>query len=224
MPHLHRSLLALAAAALLLAVTADPALAVRPHDARGASFVPVAGQLDGRTGPQLLADSFVPDYEQTASQPADDCLRLGKHGRVLWLNAPATCALRQGEPVVALPGASCSDVEDPPFFAVGRVAQRVCARELNTAILSIGLAVDGNDPVEIIRPTFAVSPPQRRVVIPADSALGLPAGPATFTADGWAAVLRHLEPGTHTVSAAVTFADADAPVVFDYTLIVSGRG
>jgi hypothetical protein len=82
-----------------------------------------------------------------------------------------------GEPVVALPGASCSEVEQPPFFAVGQTAQRSCAQEFNAAIHSLTFAVDGGPAVDVTDDAFAVSPPHQTVVIPADNAAGSPPAP-----------------------------------------------
>ena len=65
MSHKRRSLLAVVTAALLLALTAVPAAAANSQAAeRSASgaFQPIVGELDGRTGADLFADSFLPDY------------------------------------------------------------------------------------------------------------------------------------------------------------------
>lgn len=234
MPRPRHALIA-AVAAALLALPAGPAAAAHhplPAQVRHATatattaavdtFKPIAGHLDGRTGPQLFADSFVNDYVGPAVPPGGDCQRLGRHDRVVWLTPDRpTCDLSLGDTAVALIGASCSDVEAQPFFAVGQAAQRACAREFNAALTSLTLAVDGGVPVELIRPAFAVSPPQRRIHIPLDNPAGYPAGPAKFTADGWAAALSPTAPGTYTVSVTATFAGLDTPVVETITLIVA---
>jgi hypothetical protein len=216
--HLRRGLLALVAITLLLATAGPVAAAQRAQPAR---FAPIAGQLDGRTGAQLMADSFVPDYVGGSTTPPGECQRLGRHDRVVWLTDVFTCQLRPGDVPVALVGASCSDVEAPPFFAVGEAAQRACAREWNAGLLSMTLAVDGCAPVQLTRRAFSVSPPQRRVVIPADNPAGYPAGPATFTADGWAAELTGLTRGTHTVDVVAIFDGLDEPVTETFTLVVA---
>lgn len=224
-------------AAALLAVPAGPAAAAHhPLPAQAshaavtatpmvtATFRPIDGRLDGRTGPQLLADSFVNDYIGLAGPADGDCRRLGRRDRVVWLTPDLlTCHLRAGDTAVALPGASCSDVEAPPFFAIGQSAQRACAREANAGLTSLTLAVDAGVPVELIRPEFAVSPPQRRLQVPPDNAAGLPAGPVTFTADGWAAALSPTAPGTHTVDVTATFAGLDTPIVETFTLFVAPK-
>lgn len=213
---IRRSLLALVAITLLFAGTASSAAADRPQAGR---FVPIVGQLDGRTGAELFADSFVPDYVGPAISPPGECQRFGSHNRVVWLSTVHTCHLRPGDVPVALIGAACSDVEAPPFFAIGEAAQRACARESNAAILSISLAVDGGAPVDVIGPAFAVSPPQRSIVIPVDNPAGFPAGPATFTADGWAAALDPVTPGTHIVGVVATFVGLKNPVRETFTLV-----
>jgi hypothetical protein len=222
MPHKRRSLLAVVTAALLLALTAGPAAAANSQAAErpdSGTFKPIVGELDGRTGADLFADSFVPDYLGPTNPPGE-CPRLGSHNRVVWLSTVHTCHLQPGDVAVGLPGAACSDVEAPPFYAVGETAQRACVREHNASILSITLAVDGGAPVEIIRPAFAVSPPQRSIVIPADNPAGFPAGPATFTADGWAAVLDPVTPGAHTVRVVATFAGLKKPVHETFKLVL----
>jgi hypothetical protein len=222
MSHKRRSLLAVLTAALLLALTAVPAAAANSQAAeRSASgaFQPIVGELDGRTGADLFADSFLPDYLGPTTAPGE-CPRLGLHNRVVWLSTLHTCHLQLGDVAVALPGAGCSDVEAPPFYAVGEDAQRACARAYNASILSITVAVDGGAPVEIIRPAFAVSPPQRSIVIPADNPAGYPAGPATFTADGWAAVLDPVTAGAHTVRVVGTIAGLKNPVHESFKLVL----
>jgi hypothetical protein len=219
--HIRRSLLALVAITLLLATAGPVAAAKSQADERPASgtFQPIVGELDGRTGADLFADSFVPDYLGPTNAPGE-CPRLGLHNRVVWLSTVHTCHLQPGDVAVGLPGAACSDVEPPPFYAVGETAQRACAREYNASTLSITLAVDGGAPVEIIAPAFAVSPPQRSIVIPADNPAGYPAGPATFTADGWAAVLDPVTPGAHTVRVEATFAGLKKPIHETFKLVL----
>jgi hypothetical protein len=136
MLHIRRTLLALVAITLLLA-TAGPAVAAQRPQPGG--FVPIVGQLDGRTGAQLFADSFVPDYVGDSTTPPGECQRLGRGNRVVWLRDVFTCHLRPGDVPVALVGASCSDVEAPPFFAIGEAAQRACDREWNAGLLSMTL-------------------------------------------------------------------------------------
>jgi hypothetical protein len=230
-PRPRHALLASLAAAALLALPAGPAVAAHhpvPAQTNPAvvtatpSFRPIAGLLDGRTGAQLFADSVVIDYVGPAVPAVGDCYHLGRHNRVVWLTTDLlTCHLRAGDTAVALVGASCSDVEGPPFFAIGQAAQRACAREFNAGLTSLTAAVDTGAPVELTSPVLAVSPPQRRIDIPADNPAGLPAGPARFTADGWAAALRPTAPGTHTVHVTATFAGLDTPIVETFTLIVA---
>jgi hypothetical protein len=226
MPHPRRSLLAVLTAALLLALTAGPTVAAQRHTAARpgpGTFGPIVGKLDGRTGADLLADSFLADYRGPSSPPSGDCPRLGRHHRVVWVGQAPSCHVRAGEAVVALIGAACSDVEPPPFFAVGEAAQRACAQANNAAILSITVAVDGGAPAEIIRRALAVSPPQRHIVIPASNPAGFPSGPATFTADGWAAALQPVTPGTHTLNVVGTFDGLDQPIEEAFTLVVAPR-
>src|SRR3712207_7787504 len=45
--------------------------------------------------------------------------------------------------------------------------------------------------------------PQRSVELPEDNYLGVPAGPATFVAHGWAGLVKKLRPGEHTITVVV---------------------
>jgi hypothetical protein len=70
--------------------------------------------------------------------------------------------------------------------------------------VAISIAVDGGEPVDIRNPRFELLSPQRTVQLPEDNLLGVPAGPATFVAHGWAALVKKLRPGDHTITVVVT--------------------
>ena len=102
---------------------------------------------------------------------------------------------------------------------IGNAVTLLCSKEA-AFITGQTIAVDGGAPVEIIRPVFAMSPPQRSIVIPADNPAGYPAGPATFTADGWAAVLDPVTPGAHSVRVVGTLAGLKKPVHETFKLVL----
>ena len=69
--------------------------------------------------------------------------------------------------------------------------------------MAISIAVDGGEPVDIRNPRFELISPQRSVELPEDNYLGVPAGPATFVAHGWAGLVEKLRPGEHTITVVV---------------------
>ena len=72
---------------------------------------------------------------------------------------------------------------------------------------SIRLTVDGGNPVDLQTRRNQIFSPQRHVELLADNFLGVPPGPATFTAWGWVAWLKDLAPGVHTLRSEAVFDD-----------------
>jgi hypothetical protein len=73
--------------------------------------------------------------------------------------------------------------------------------------VSITLEVDGGRPTNLHRPRYEIFAPQRSVDLLADNFLGVPAGPATFTAWGWMAWVTKLPPGRHELRSVTVFDD-----------------
>ena len=72
---------------------------------------------------------------------------------------------------------------------------------------SAQLTVNGGEPLDLQTRPYPIFSPQRHVPLLADNFLGVPAGPATFTAWGWVAWLKHLPPGVHTLGTEAVFDD-----------------
>jgi hypothetical protein len=206
----HRSpVLALAFALVALFWTTSVGAAAADDDDHGggrARVAPIAGDVDGRSAADLLATAVRQDYTlPVAEHPfggGDPCVRLGKHGRVLVLTRPTTCTIERGDEVIYIAGASCSDVEGPPFHAVGADAQRECATRLvKDGFHSVLFSVDGGRQVEVARDRFATATEQQHVTVVPDNILGVEGAPrpATFVAFAYVPVLRHLGLGSHRV-------------------------
>jgi hypothetical protein len=195
---------------LLLAVAVGLCLTPVAAGEHRADVRPVPHSVDGLTGPELLAQSWVrllqiPAAEHPFLGAGDPCIRLGSHDRVLLPILTAgertTCTIRPGTPVLLIPFTSeCSDVEAPPFFAVGEAAQQACARENGEAVEDILISVDGGAAISIHDPSFELVSPQGTVDLPPDNILGVEPQTATFAAHAWAALLRGLPPGEHVIT------------------------
>ena len=202
--------LSLAVALGTTVTTATPSQATG-HGAGGPrhSHVAPARHADGMTGRQLLTQAFRSFYERPSTTPQPDCIYLGRSGKVLLAGRVyTTCTVKHGYPVMYFFGTSCDTVSPPPWYAVSARAQLRCAREQNTALIkAMFLRVDGGPTVKFTRPRFDIHTRQQHVVIPVDNGQGYAPGPATFTADVWAAFATHLSLGLHTVYMRTDFTD-----------------
>ena len=70
--------------------------------------------------------------------------------------------------------------------------------------VSATITVDDGPTVDLLSPRFEVISPQRTVQLPPDNFLGVDPQTATFVAHGWAALVRGLRPGQHTITVTVT--------------------
>jgi hypothetical protein len=206
MRHLRRAVLAVVAVALCAAP-----VAVAHHPKGGGAVVAPAHKAAGLTGDELLGEAWV----QLLSHPADafsgSCLPVGHKGRVV---APqpgpdfeSSCTVKQGTRVFFFIGSDCSNVEEDPFFGEDEAEQAACAIAADEFFVDISITVDDGDPVDIRNPRFELLSPQRTVELAEDNFLGVDAGPATFVAHGWGALVKKLRPGEHTITVVVTDAE-----------------
>lgn len=214
MRHLRRAVLTAAVAALC---AAPLAAAHDHHKGGGAVVVPAGEELFGEAWAQLL------------SNPADTfsgrCMPLGRKVVAPEPGADftATCKVRRGTTLLFYFGSECSDVEEPPFFGADEQAQRACALAFDQEFFqSAHLTVDDGEAVDILNPRFELFSPQRTVELPENNFLGVPPQTATFTAHGWAALVRKLRPGEHTITVEVT--DTDGVTTFTAFIDVVRRG
>jgi hypothetical protein len=206
MRFLRRTTLLALAAALAVVVPLSLASPASASD-HGPPATPTH-RVDGMTGGELQGQFWA--YVYSTASPSTTCFHLGQTGQVYFLPyEPPTCDITEGTPIFVLGwSTTCSDVEPPPYFAVGEAAQQACAR---TAIdldmvQAITVKVDDGPIVDIHADRFGEYAPQQDVLLPPDNFLGLPPGThATLSAYGWVALVGHLRPGHHTIHTEVVF-------------------
>ena len=177
----------------------------------GAQADPPAGAGAGKVAPftsgggvsaeEVLIASFTPSYDPSKPLDGAPCGRLAD-GKVLFSLPGSTCTVKPGTHVlVPLPGVSCSDAEDPPFFAETAGGQRACALanlQGPTGVVRVTVSVDGGPPQNVLSDRFLTITHQFGVVTqPGNPFLARP-GPTTLVAAGYLGVLRGLPPGSHT--------------------------
>jgi hypothetical protein len=188
-------------------ICAGPA-AARSEGHRGGARVVPAHVIHGVTGGELAGVDFARGY---AGVPETDCPRVGRRGEILQVGPngedggrTVTCTVKPGTPIFVFGfGSACSDVElGTPFGGEDEAAQRTCARERTQAdVLAVQVTVDGAAPVDIRSDRFEVTSPQMTAVLPADNPFDKPAGTtAHLVADIYAAAIRGLTPGQHTIT------------------------
>lgn len=206
MRHLRRTVLAAFAVALL---AAPAAAAQEPQfDPGGAVVSPASGKLLGNAWARGLSAPIPDPYAGT-------CAPVGRGGTVvagrLGDDGTATCEITQGTSVLVFWSFFCSDVLEG---VSGEAAQRECAVAGDQTVQEINVTVDDGPTVAIRDPRYEVLSSQRTVQ------LGDGSGPITFVAHGWAALIRNLRPGEHTIDVEVV----DVNYEFTYTLFVTVTG
>ncbi|WP_405543470.1 hypothetical protein OG478_18810 [Streptomyces phaeochromogenes] len=181
-------------------------------------------KMDGLTGRDAMGEGWyrifsLPAAENPWFENGERCVKLGRTGKVLLAigNGPSqNCTVKAGTAVYVLGiTAVCDEVEEPPYYAVGKAAQRKCAwTALRTEVESVRLTVDGGKSVDLQKRRFGTCAPQRAVQLRPDNFLGVPAQPATFTACGWVAWLTDLAPGRHVLRSEATFTDGSEPHIW----------
>jgi hypothetical protein len=203
MKHLRLAVLA----AVAVALCAAP-LAVAHHPKGRGAVVAPAHNVAGLTGGELMGEAWVRLLSHPAGTFSGSCFPVDPKGKVVVPDPgpdfTSTCTVKQGTRVFFFVGAECSNVEEPPFFAVGEAAQAACAIAADEIFLEISITVDGGEPVDILNPRFELLSPQRTVEIAENNFLGVPASPANFVAHGWGAFVKKLRPGAHTITLEVT--------------------
>jgi hypothetical protein len=197
------AVLAVVAVALCAATVAS----AHPHK-RGGGVVEPVHKVAGLTGSELLGEGWVQELSVPAGTFSGGCFPIGPKGKVVGVSPgpdlTATCTIKKGTSLFIYIGSNCSNVEPPPFFGADETAQRECAVAVDEFFVAISIALDGGEPVDIRKPRFELISPQRAVVLPENNFLGVPAGPATIVAHAWAALVKKLRPGQHTVTVVVT--------------------
>ncbi|HEV7978866.1 hypothetical protein, partial [Amycolatopsis sp.] len=192
-----------ALAILVVAACAAPVAggAQDRHGPRGGPLVAPA-QGGGMTGGELLGEAWVRGLSLPAENPfSGRCITLVDKvlAPQIGEDGTATCSASPGSKLLVFFGSFCTNYE-APLFPQTEAEQLACAIAGDQAIHEINITVDGGETINIVQPRFEVSSPQRTVQLPPDNVLGAPAGPATVTAHAWAAVIRKLRPGQHTIA------------------------
>jgi hypothetical protein len=215
MRHLRHIVLA----ALAIALCAPPVASAGDHRPRGGQLVPPRATVDRVTGGDAMGESWYRAYTLPAAENpyfgnGEPCVRLGRTGSILlgidW--QPVPCAVEQGTTVlvwgITWACDNASEVVDPSSYGADEAAQIRCALAgLREKVQSSVLTIDGAKPVDLDVRRYLICSPQRQVQLRADNPFGYTPGPATFTACGWVAWLKHLPPGQHTIRTETSFTD-----------------
>ena len=198
-------------AAVAVALCAAPVAVAHDHKGGGAVVAP-AHQVAGLTGDELLGEAWFQLLSHPIGTFSGSCISVGHGGRVAVPDPgpdfTASCTVNRGTRLFFTFGSDCSNVEEPPFFGADEAAQAACAVAFDEEFFLEGsITVDGGEPVDIRNPRFELLSPQRTVELPEDNFLEVPAGPATFVAHGWGALVKKLRPGEHTITVDVTDAE-----------------
>jgi len=204
MRHLRRTVLATFAIALLAA----PAAAARKPqlDPRGPVVAPAGGKLLGEAWARGLSAPIPDPYAGTCAPVARGGTVVAGH---FGDDGTATCQIKRGTSVLVFWSFFCSDV----FEGVsGEAAQRECAIAGDQTVQEIDVTIDDGPAVAIRRPRYEALAQQRTVQ------LGDGSGPITFVAHGWAALIRHLRPGEHTIDVEVVDVNYEFTATLDITV------
>jgi hypothetical protein len=215
----HRTLVASVAAAALTA----PAAQARPIGAQAASASAHTASVEpARNGGQLLGEEWVNGLSGRTAAYAGTCTMLARHVLVShYADGTATCTATPASRLFVFFGSFCSAAEDPSLTT--ERAQRECAVDGDRAMQHMNVAVDGLQPIDIVGRRFEVVSPQRSVVLPSENPpFGLPPGPTTFTAHGWAALIGDLRHGRHTITIEIVAPDWGGSFRFTTVLDVAG--
>ena len=181
MPRLCRVLLAVVAATVITAPSADAKQDKKLSATLGELWTTVL-QTPAATNPFT---------------GGDPCIDLD--GRVVapFAGGPEfTCTVSTGTKLFVVGFSSeCSTVEPPPFHGTDEASLRQCAREADAAIGTPTVTLDGRPVALTETETGLLS-----FVLPAGNIFDLPAGTeGQSVAHGWVALLHPLTPGTHVI-------------------------
>jgi hypothetical protein len=207
-----RHLRHIALAALAVATCAAPAAGAHDRAKGGGHLLPSSAKVGGLTAGDVMGEAWyrnltLPIAENPLVGNGDQCARLGRTGKVLLAIGYESCTVPQGTTVYVIGITNCcTSVEEEPLFGLDAAAQRRCAiTGLRPFTESLLLTVDGRKPIDLLKRRYEIYSPQRDVQLLPENLWDFPAGPATVTAWGWAAWLRDLPPGVHTLRSEAVF-------------------
>jgi hypothetical protein len=192
----------IALAAATVALFAAPVAAAHDRSNGGeATVVPAGGEIDAKYYETFFQ---LPAAENPLQGHGNPCVRVGHHGKVLMAIARGgrvTCTAERGTMLATGSDHWCSDFFDPPgsrFYAVGRDAQRRCAKALSHEMTTLTVTVDGVV-FDINKPRFADFTPLIRLKLPVGNIFEFPPQNVTMTAYGWTALVGNLRVGRHII-------------------------
>jgi hypothetical protein len=223
-----RHLLGVVLATVVVALCAvSPAVAHPRHEGGGGPVVTPVHRVGGLSGEEFLAQDWLRVLSLTGEDPyLGSCVPVGEKGRAFEIrpgpDLTAHCTVPRNSTLIVAPGAECSNVEPPPFYGADEAAQRACAIAADQTLPAVLVSVDGAPAVDIRDPRFEIVTPQLSVQLPPGNILGVEPQPATFVAHAWAAAIRHLAPGRHTITIEITGGEIAGTVTA--TIDVEGCG
>jgi hypothetical protein len=170
----------------------------------------------------------LPPDENPRLGNGETCIPLGRSGMILLnlgLEPTNHCTVKAGTTVYVIGITGwCSNLDDPPFFAVTYAEQRRCvirSFQGQGAVESIEVVVNGQRLGDIHKPRFEMlAPRQSRDQLRPDNIFGYPAERITYVVYGWGAWLVDLPVGTHEVHSTTFWVDGSEPHFFDPVITV----
>ena len=183
-------LLALCVAAGLSLVAAPGASAHSP----GRHHVVLSSHARGVSGAEMLGEAWSMAIAQSSFP---HCMLLG-HGRIMFPDPDAPCAVRAGVPVF-IPGPSTAWTNlDPGLTSDPREQARLAIENDHAHVKKLTITIDGRGPINYLTPRFEALSRQLRVWMPAQPD-GTPAQEVTFVVHGWGVMVQGLRPGRHLI-------------------------
>lgn len=183
---------------ILGAALAGPATAA-PPTGRGVLQPPQSsyrGHSPGYWLSQWWAAALSAPADEDNPAIAGGCVIQGK----VAIHYGGDCTVRPGTSIFEmLFSTECSTLEDPPFHAENAAEAEACGRANVGVATAADLRVDGGPWMHLLDPAFAAAMPFVTITLPENNLYGLPAGPMSFGGYGYAALIKPLRPGRHTI-------------------------
>ena len=197
---MRRAQLSVIVATIVAAAALAPPAAAAPPTGHGILHSP-NGSYRGHSAGELIADWWT----GALSIPAGDenpamtggCVLEGK----IAIYYSGDCAVPPGTSVfLMLFSTECSNREPEPFHADDAAEAEACGRANVGVVEALDIRIDGGPWLHLLDDRFAAVIPWTTVPWPEDNIYGLPGGgEISFGGYGYAAMIRPLSRGTHTL-------------------------
>ncbi len=212
-----RFLIALCVAAGLSLVAAPSTSAHSP----GKHHFVLSSHARGVSNAEVLGEAWkiVAEQPSTVSSPFPRCVLLG-HGRIMYADHDAPCAVRAGVPVF-ITGSSTAwfNLDSSPPTSDPREQARL-AIENDRAVKKLTITIDGSGPINYRTPRFELLSRQYRALMPEPNFYEVPAQEITFVVHGWGVMVKGLRPGRHHIHTQWTL-DFGVPEVEHWDYVVN---